>query len=124
MDFFDNVLNKTKEAIDVVSKKTGEIVTVEKQKFDVSSLKSKLEKDYAQLGRLYFKSIDDAEALNEKEKAIVEEINKKLAAINELNIEIANAKAKRFCPSCKAAIADTSVYCSNCGEKLTFDSKE
>jgi len=124
MDFFDNVLNKTKEAIDVVSKKTGEIVTVEKQKFDVSSLKSKLEKDYAELGRLYFKSIDNAEELSDKEKAVVEAINKKLAAINELNIEIANAKAKRFCPSCKAAIADTCVYCSNCGEKLTFDSKE
>lgn len=124
MDFFDNVLNKTKEAIDVVSKKTGEIVTVEKQKFDVSSLKSKLEKDYAELGRLYFKSIDNAEELSDKEKTVVEAINKKLAAINELNIEIANAKAKRFCPSCKAAIADTCVYCSNCGEKLTFDSKE
>jgi len=124
MDFFDNVLNKAKEAIDVVSKKTGEIVTVEKQKFDVSALKSKLEKHYAELGMLYFKSIDNAEELSDKEKAVVEAINKKLAAINELNIEIANAKAKRFCPSCKAAIADTCVYCSNCGEKLTFDSKE
>ena len=124
MDFFDNVLNKTKEAFDVVSKKTGEIVTVEKQKFDVSSLKSKLEKDYAELGRLYFKSIDTTDGLDAKEKALVEEINKKLEAINELNVEIANAKAKRFCPSCKAAIADNSVYCSNCGEKLTYDSKE
>ncbi|MBR4072420.1 MAG: zinc ribbon domain-containing protein [Clostridia bacterium] len=121
MDFFDNVISKTKDAIDVVSKKTGEIVTVEKQKFDAASLKAKLEKDYAELGRLYFKSIDDTAELDEKTKAVVNEINKKIATINELNVEIANAKNKRFCPACKASIPDTAVFCSNCGERVIIE---
>lgn len=120
MDFFDNVLNKTKEAIDVVSKKTGEIVSVEKQKFDVTSLKSKLDKDYTELGKLYFKQIEENTELTADVAAIVDEINKKIEAINQLNVDIASAKAKRFCPSCKAAVDDNAVFCSNCGEKLIY----
>ena len=46
MDFLDNAIIKAKETIEVVSKKTSEIVTTEKQKFDVSTLKAKLQKDY------------------------------------------------------------------------------
>jgi len=121
MDFLDNVISKTKDAIDVVSKKTGEIVTVEKQKFDVASLKTKLEKNYAELGKLYFKKIDDATELDAETKAVVDEIKKKITTINEINIEIANAKNKRFCPVCNASVSDTAVFCSNCGEKIIID---
>ena len=32
MDFFDDMVNKAKEAIDVASKKTGEVVNTQKQK--------------------------------------------------------------------------------------------
>lgn len=124
MDFLDTAIIKAKETIDVVSKKTGEIVTTEKQKFDVATLKSKLQKDYAKLGVYYYGNIKEDTELTEEAKAIVEEISSKIAAIEALNAEIANAKNKRVCPSCKSTIPENSKFCNVCGEKLVFESEE
>ena len=37
MEFFDNAVNKAKEAIDIACKKTNEVVSTQKQKFDVKT---------------------------------------------------------------------------------------
>lgn len=124
MDFLDNAIIKAKEAIDVVSKKTEEIVTVEKQKFDINSLKSKLQKDYAKLGKYYYGKIADSDELDSEEKALVDSINDKLEAIAKLEADIANAKGKRFCPSCNSAVDEKAKFCNNCGAKLIFESEE
>ncbi len=124
MDFLDNALNKAKEAIDVVSKKTGEFVTLEKQKFDVSSIKSKLEKDYAKLGKYYFELLKNSAETPEEVKQMVESINAKIAEIDKLNVEIETAKNKKICAACKASIPQSAVFCPSCGEKLVFDSSE
>lgn len=124
MDFLDNAIIKAKETIEVVSKKTGEIVTTEKQKFDVSSLKAKLEKDYAKLGRYFYANIKEDAELSTEAKAIVDSISNKIDAIEQLNTEIAGAKNKRVCPACKSTIPDNSKFCNICGEKLIFESEE
>ena len=38
MDFFADVVSKAKEAIDVASKKTGEVVNTQKQKFLINHI--------------------------------------------------------------------------------------
>ena len=118
MDFLDNALNKAKEVIDVACKKTGEVVTTEKQKFDVASLKSKRDKDFLALGKIWFEMIKDDDSVSEEAKSIVNEIKKKNAKIDELNAEILNAKNKRVCPNCAAAIDNNATFCSNCGSKV------
>ena len=118
MGFFDDALNKTKEVLDVAYKKTEEVVTTEKQKFDVSSLKSKREKDFASLGKIYFEQIKDAEDLSDEEKSLVLAIKEKSAEIDRLYTEIQNTKNKRVCPNCSAAIDKKSVFCNSCGAKL------
>lgn len=123
MDFLDNAIIKAKETIEVVSKKTGEIVTTEKQKFDVAALKSKLQKDYAKLGRYFYVSITEETELDSDAKAIVEEIKNKIEAIEALNSEIANSKNKGVCPACKSSIPENSKFCNVCGEKLYFESE-
>ena len=35
MDFFDDVINKTRDALDVAYKKTNDVVSIQKQKFDI-----------------------------------------------------------------------------------------
>lgn len=124
MDFLDNAIIKAKETIEVVSKKTSEIVTTEKQKFDVSALKAKLQKDYARLGRYFYENLKEDTELSSEAKTIVEEISKKIDEINKLEKEIANAKSKRVCPVCKAIIPENSVFCNICGEKIIFESEE
>lgn len=123
MGFFDNALNKTKEVFDVAAKKTDEVVTVEKQKFNISSLKSKREKDYADLGRIYFETVKNDTSLSDEVRNLVDAITEKSEEIDRLNQDIQNIKNKRICPNCKANIDVNSSYCNNCGEKLNFESE-
>ena len=124
MDFFDDVVNKAKEAIDVASKKTGEVVNTQKQKFDIASLENKRAKDFAVLGEIYYNTIKDGEAQDENISELVLSIKEKSEKIEKLKAEVNSAKNKRICPKCGAAIEQTSNYCNACGEKLFYDSEE
>lgn len=123
MGFLDDAINKTKEVIDVACKKTDEVVTVEKQKFNISSLKSKCEKDYADLGKIYFEMVKDSADLTDDVRILVDAIKEKNEEIARLNADIQNIKNKRVCPNCNANIDINSVYCNNCGTKVTIDSE-
>lgn len=118
MEFFDNALNKAKEMLDVAYKKTEEVVNTEKQKFDVTGLKSKREKDFAALGKIYFDTVKDSAGLPEQTAALVSAIKEKTAEIDRLNAEIQSVKNKRICPACGSAIDNNSAFCNACGAKL------
>ncbi|MEE1238664.1 MAG: zinc ribbon domain-containing protein [Acutalibacteraceae bacterium] len=124
MDFFGDMMNKAKEAINVASKKTGEVVNTQKQKFDVASLESKREKDFAVLGEIYYNKIKDGEVDDESISELLLSIKEKSEKIDNLKAEINSAKNKRICPKCGAAIDLFSNYCNACGEKLFYDSEE
>ena len=124
MDFFDDMVNKAKEAIDVASKKTGEVVKTQKQKFDIDSLESKRAKDFAVLGEIYYNKIKDGAVEDENVSELVLAIKEKSEKIEKLKAEVNSAKNKRICPKCGAAIEQTSNYCNACGAKLFFDSEE
>lgn len=92
MGFLDDALNKTKEVFDVACKKTDEVVSVEKLKFNISSIKKNREKEYVELGKIYFEMIKDKDDLSEQEQKIVDGIIRKTNEIEELNREISNYK--------------------------------
>ena len=121
MDILNNAVSKAKEAWDVVSKKTGEAVSVGKQKFDISSLEVKLKKEYEKLGKLYFEMIKDSEPNNEKVAEIVSAIKEKKDEIKDRKAKLNEARNKRICPNCGAAIEEDSVYCNFCGTELIYE---
>ncbi len=121
MDFFDTALNKAKETLDIVTKKTGEVVTAQKQKFDIASLENKRTKDFEKLGEIYFGLIKDAEIEDGETKALVEAIIKKENEIFQLKDELNATRYQRICPNCQASISKTAVYCSACGAKLEIE---
>lgn len=121
MDFFDNAVSKAKEAFDVACKKTNEVVSAQKQKFDAASISNKRDKDFEELGKIYFEMIKNTEPEDEKIKALVEEIKDKNQKIKDIQDEINAAKNKRVCPKCSALIDDNAVFCSTCGEKVIID---
>ena len=57
MEFFDDAVSKAKEAIDVACKKTNEVVTLQKQKFNVAALESRRAKDFQLLGEIIYNKI-------------------------------------------------------------------
>jgi len=124
MGFLDDAIIKTKEVFDVACKKTDEVVTTQKQKFNIASLESKCEKDYADLGRIYYKLVKDSTEIDDETRNLVDAIREKCEEITRLKADIQNAKNKRICPNCNANIDVNSVFCNNCGTKLTLDSEE
>lgn len=124
MSFIDDAINKTKEVFDVACKKTDEVVTTQKQKFSIASLESKREKDFADLGRIYFELAKNSTDLTDEARNLVDAISEKNAEIARLNQDIQNTKNKRICPNCNANIDMNSVYCNNCGAKLTIESEQ
>ncbi len=124
MEFFDDAVNKAKEAIDVACKKTNEVVTVQKQKFDISALESKIAKDFQVLGEIYYNKLKNGGAEDEGAAELVASIDAKNEKIRKLKDEINNIRNKRVCPKCGAAIDKCSNYCNACGAKLVFDSDE
>ena len=70
MSFIDDAINKTKEVFDVACKKTDEVVTTQKQKFSIASLESKREKDFADLGRIYFELAKNSTDLTDEQEIL------------------------------------------------------
>ncbi|MBR3909524.1 MAG: zinc ribbon domain-containing protein [Clostridia bacterium] len=121
MNFLDNALDVAKETFEIVSKKTSDIVTTQKQKFDIASLESKRLKDFQKLGEIYFNQIKDCEIADEKTQAIVESIIRKDNEIFRLKDELNAAVYKKVCPNCNSNISKTAVYCSSCGAKMDVE---
>ena len=94
MGFLDDAISKTKDALEVAYKKTDEVVSVEKLKFNISTIKKNREKEYVELGKIYFEMIKDKNDLSEDEQKIVDGIIRKTNEIEELNREISNYKSE------------------------------
>ena len=99
-------------------------MAVQKQKFDIAAIESKLAKDFQSLGELYYKKIKSGKETGESAAAIVNAINEKIGKINTLKNDINSIKHKRICPECGAAVDDTSNYCNSCGAKLIYENAE
>lgn len=121
MDIFDNAVNKAKEAFDVACKKTGEVVNVQKNKFDLATLESKKAKDFEALGKIYYESVKDSADNSPNVQELVEAIKIKNDKIEELRKDIRIAKNKRVCPNCSSEVDKDAAFCSSCGAQLIFE---
>ena len=117
MDFLDGAITKAKEVLDVACKKTNEVVTEQKQKFDIASIETKRAKDYKKLGELYFNEVKDCDIENTEIKDLVDAIKEKNEKIELLKQEISELKAKKVCTACGELIDKDALFCANCGEK-------
>ncbi len=124
MDFFDEVLVKAKDMFDIAKNKTEEAVTIGKQKFDIASMESRLNKSYNALGRLCFETYKSDENISDEIKALINEIESEIEAIELAKAEIVKIKSNRFCAHCGEAVTEAAVFCAHCGEKLIFTEEE
>ena len=76
------------------------------------------------MGRIYFELVKDSTDLTDEARNLVDAISEKNEEIARLNKDIQNTKNKRICPNCNANIDANSVYCNNCGTKVTIESEQ
>ncbi len=118
MEFFEDALNKAKGAFDVAYKKTSEVVSVQRQKFDVASMNSKLSKEYELLGKLVIDAVENGTDIPEGAKIKTKEIRAREAEIEAAKDEILKAQGKKFCVNCGAANVREAHFCYACGESF------
>ena len=118
MGIFENAISKTKDIIEVACVRTDEILTTEKIKFKIASVKSKKKKEYAKLGKICFNELKNNDDLDENLRALVDEITAMNEEISYLNDQLQILKNRRVCTNCGAGVEENSTYCSKCGTKF------
>ena len=121
MGILEETAVKAKDAFDVVAKKTGEVWSVQKVKFNIASVNSQLSKDYETLGRICFETLKNGEAKLDENDDVAElkaSIEDKLEKIKEYEDQLDAQKKVVICPDCGAKCPAEAVFCSKCGKRL------
>lgn len=118
MDKFEETFQKAKDIFDVAVKKTGDFVSVSKQKISVSGLENKLNNAYAELGKLQYNTLKDAEIEDHALSSAVGEIKNLIGEIKALTDEIDEAEGKITCTKCGEKSPTGSAFCNKCGKPL------
>lgn len=118
MNSFDDTFLKAKEVFDIATKKTGEFVSVSKQKIKISSLYGKLNTAYAALGKRCFNELKNNEVDDPEVAASIEQIKQYIAEIKALKAEVDNIEGKVTCTQCGHKVNKDSAFCNFCGFKV------
>ena len=118
MSFFDEVAAKSKDAFDTAVKFTGDVVSEQKVRVQIASLKSKISRDYETLGRLYHDVIKNGSENEEAINEIIAEIEDKKQEICGLEEKIGKNDKVKICEKCSWKNPADAVFCNKCGEQL------
>ena len=118
MEFIEDAVVVVKDTIDAVCKKTGEVVNIQKMKYNIASMQSKLSKDYETLGRLCIDNVLSGAELSSEAKAVAEEILKRKEEIKAAKVELYRAQGKQICPECNRANPEDALFCNGCGHNF------
>ncbi len=118
MDFFEKlketVAGATKTAVD----KSNEIVEVTKIKFAIRDMENETEKLLREIGEAVYNSVKSGNDPSEIIEAHCKEIDTKYEEITALREKLRAYKNIKLCSGCGCEVAEDSVFCSKCGEKM------
>lgn len=115
MEFFENAVNKAKDVFDAACKKTGEVVSVQKQKYDIAGMKSNLNKSFEDFGRACLDFVLAEGDITDEAKSLAAEIVRKKEEIAQAKAELDKAQGKKECPNCGFCNVSEAHYCTACG---------
>lgn len=124
MGFLNKALDKAKDTVDVVSHKTGEVIGVQKLKFEIATIDNKREKDLRELGRLCFAKYKNSEDIPAEYEELIAAIKEKSLKISAIKTEIAKTQERKVCSECGSYIDADSNFCRSCGIKVVVDSDD
>ena len=138
MAFFQDLGKKITEGVQAASKKTTELIEINKLKSSISSEKDAINATKIQMGDKIFAMFNAGEAIPDTMAEDVQAILARLEKITELEGKIEEIKAAseaekasraaaaapaagvgatKFCTGCGAALAEGTVFCGKCGKK-------
>ena len=118
MNFFDDIYDSAKIALDITSDKAEEIIEKGKTQMKIRKLRRKLKESYAHLGlRLYIKT-KRGEEIGDSFEMQMNEIDKLRKSLSELKEQADFIKYFEKCSNCGSFNAKEDEFCLNCGTPL------
>lgn len=124
MAFFNDLGKKITDTVDVVGKKTNEVVEIQKLRGQISSLERETAGCYEELGKILFEKYENHEEISEEAEALCDTIAANMVLITEYENEIADMKGQQKCPSCGAVVKNDMNFCPKCGAKVKDETAE
>ncbi len=107
-------------ATEEITKKTEEVVTVQKLKSEIRSLENDNAHNCIDLGEIVYGMYEDGESISEEMLAICKELEERIEKIEILEEELAQVRGTINCKSCQSEIEYASIFCHQCGEQVSY----
>lgn len=117
-DFFANLRKTVTGTVDAVSKKTEEVVEIQKLKNKANTAENKRNQNYKKIGEIIAQRYNSGEAFDETIAELCDEINALLKEEEGLKKEISLKTGKIICPTCHYSNPKDAAFCMSCGSKL------
>lgn len=117
-DFFEDLGKRISETAEVVTKKTEEVVELQKLKNQIRNMERNNERDLRDLGKMVYEKYQVQEVLDPEVTEICEMIEKREEAIADYEKEIAKKKTGEICESCHVPVSKEMQFCPQCGTKI------
>lgn len=109
------------ETAETVSKKTEEVVGVQKIKSQIRVMERNNERDFQDIGKMVYDKFKEGEVVDAKFIELCEAVEKREDEIEASLKEIAAIQGKDVCSNCKSHLEPDMVYCPKCGAKVEED---
>lgn len=109
------------ETAETVSKKTEEVVGIQKIKSQIRVLEKNNERDFQDIGKMVYDKFKQGEVVDVKFIELCEAIEERTESIEEREKEIAALKGKDICSNCKNHLDPGMAFCPKCGAKVEED---
>lgn len=117
-EFIDEFVFMARNAADVASKKTGEVVETGKIKYQIKQAEWDLEKAYTKLGAIYYESKNSKEDFSDAITLAIDEIDNLKLKLTRLEETLRTYRKVKKCPKCGSDSDISASFCVGCGTPL------
>ena len=116
MAFFDDISKKISKATQTVAQKTKDVTGVAKLNLSILEEEKKINKTYAEIGKLYVEKF--ADNADESMKELIATVKGAEDKISEYKEQIKEIKGVMVCEKCGAEVAANTAFCTACGNAM------
>ncbi|MCX7923380.1 MAG: zinc ribbon domain-containing protein [Clostridia bacterium] len=117
MTLFENLTKRVTETARAAAKKSSDIVEVTKLTMAINTEEDKIEKAYAEIGKIVYLKFAEGEAVADEVKGFCEDIKLFEQNIEEIKQKILDLRKVKVCPECTAELEPEMAFCHKCGAK-------
>ena len=124
MSFWDDLQKTLSDAAAFTVQKTTELTGITKLKYNIHVEEGKLERTFAELGRLYYETQKSGEDNADEIATLIMQADKISADLDSLKADVAKYKSTCVCAECKAEVSNECTFCPVCGSRIEASSDE